>query len=58
VQFKADSSISDDPAQLLPQLLDRMIELGDMARELSRQLGGNGHRPEQVAQLIEELTRR
>ena len=50
--------LSDDLAQLLPQLLDRLIELGDMARELSRQLGGNGHRPEQAAQLIEELVKR
>ena len=41
-----------------PQLLDRLMELGDMARELSHQLGGNGHRPEQVAQLMEELAKR
>ena len=58
MQFEADSVLSDDPAQLLSQLLDRMIELGDMARELSHQIGGNGHRAEQVAQLIEELAKR
>jgi len=50
--------IPDDPAQLLPQLLDRLIELGDMARQLSQALGGNGHRPEQVADLIEGLAKR
>ena len=55
VQFKADSVLSDDPAQLLPQLLDKMTELGQMAQQLSQALGGNGHRPEQAAQLIEEL---
>ncbi len=58
MQLEADSVLADDPAQLIPQLLDRMIELGDMARELSHQLGSNGHRPEQVAQLIEELVKR
>jgi len=34
------------------------MELGDMARELSHALGGNGHRPEQAAQLIKELAKR
>ncbi len=44
-----------DPAQLLPQLLDRLIELGDMAKELSQALGGNGYRPEKVAELVQQL---
>ena len=48
----------DDPAELLPELLDRLIALGQMAQQLSHALGGNGHRPEQAAQLIEELAKR
>ena len=44
-----------DPAQLLPQLLNRLIELGDMAKELSQALGGNGYRPEKVAELVQQL---
>ncbi len=46
-----------DPTQLLPQLLDQLIALGDMARQLSQALGGNGHRPEKAAELIQELTK-
>ena len=48
----------DDPAKLLPQLLDQLMALGEMAKQLSQALGGNGHRAEQAAQLIEELTKR
>ena len=58
VQFKADTMLSDDPAQLLPQLLDQLIALGDMARQISHALGGNGHRPEVARELIEELAKR
>ena len=58
MQFQARHVLSDDPAQLLPQLLDRMIELGDMARQLSCALVGNGHKPEQATKLMEELARR
>jgi len=57
VQF-SPLQIEADPAQLLPQLLDRLMELGDMARQISEALGGNGHKPEQVAQLIRELAKR
>lgn len=59
----ANSSIIDlktdinecDLASLLPQLLDSLISLGDMARQLSQALGSNGHRPEKVAELIQQL---
>ncbi len=59
----ANSSIIDlktdinecDLASLLPQLLDSLISLGDMARQLSQALGGNSHRPEKVAELIQQL---
>ena len=44
-----------DPAQLLPQLLDQLITLGQMAQQLSQALGGNGYRPEKAAELIQKL---
>ncbi len=44
---------SADPTQQLPELLDQMIALGEAAKELKHQLGGNGHRPEH----LEEITR-
>ena len=46
---------SDDPTKLLPELLDRLIAIGEMARQLSHALGRNGHRPEAVQELIEEI---
>jgi len=46
-----------DPVQLLPELLDRLVALGDMARQVSHALGGNGHRPDTTAALIEQLTK-
>ena len=50
-----DTLTSDDPSQLLPELLDRLVALGDMARQLSQALGRNGHRPEVVQKLMEEI---
>ncbi|MFC1915828.1 hypothetical protein ACFLW4_03955 [Chloroflexota bacterium] len=47
----------DDPVQLLPELLDRLAALGDMARKVSNALGGNGHCPNTTAALIEQLTK-
>jgi len=44
-----------DPSGLIPQLLDRLIELGDLAREINHALGGNGHRADKAAELIEQL---
>ena len=49
--------IEGDPAQLLPQLLDEMIALGEKARYVSQALGGNGHRAGQAAELIEDLVK-
>ena len=46
-----------DPAELLPQLLDELIALGDIARRLNHALGGNGHRPGQARELIEKLVK-
>lgn len=47
--------LDGNPAELLPQLLDEMITLGEKARYVSQALGGNGHRPEKAAELIEDL---
>ena len=54
-QLKADSVLSDDPAQLVPQLLDWMIALGQIAQELKHSLGGNGHRAEQIEEIKQYL---
>jgi len=39
----------------MPELLDRLIALGEVARQLSRALGENGSRPEKAAELMEQL---
>ena len=46
-----------DPSQLFPMLLDKLIDLGDLARQISHALGGNGHRPNKAAALIKQLTK-
>ena len=46
---------SHDIANLLPQLLDQLVVLGDLARQISRGLGGNGHRAEGVAEILKSL---
>jgi archaellum component FlaC len=43
-------------AELIPQLLDRLIVLGDLARQIRHCLGDNGHRAEMTAELIKELS--
>lgn len=40
-----------DPAQQLPELLDRMIALGEMAQEIKHSLGGNGHQAEKLQEI-------
>ena len=47
------SVLVTDPAQLLPQLLDQLIALGQLAHELRHVLGGNGHRPEELKEIIQ-----
>jgi alkylation response protein AidB-like acyl-CoA dehydrogenase len=56
-QFEPESYLEDDPTRLIPELLDRLAELGDLAKQVSRALGGNGHRKAEVASLIKELKR-
>ncbi len=47
-----------DPTQQLPELLDRMITLGEMAQEVKHALGGNGHQAEQLKEIRELLKHR
>ena len=58
MQFEAKEHLEDDPAKLIPELLDQLIALGDKAKQVFRALGGNGHRAEVAAQLIGELARK
>ncbi len=44
-----------DLSKLIPQLIDHLIDLGDLAREIKRVLGGNGHYPEKSTDLIKQL---
>ena len=43
--------LETDPTQLLPLLLDNLVALGDLARQISHALDGNGHRREKAAGL-------
>ncbi|MFC2032358.1 hypothetical protein ACFLUS_03215 [Chloroflexota bacterium] len=43
-------------AELMPQLLDRLIALGDMARQISNAIGSNCHREDTTAELSKELS--
>ena len=55
VQFFDGNTTPVDAAQLLPQLLNQLAVLGDLAKRISQSLGGNGHRPEAAEKLIGEL---
>ena len=41
-----------DLARLLPELLDQLISLGEVARQVRLALGGNGHHLEEVVKII------
>ena len=41
--------------QLLQHLLNRLIELGDIARQLNYNIGGNGHHPDEIKAWIDQL---
>ena len=43
------------PSQLIYQLVDHLIDLGDLAREIKRALAGNSHYPEEATAWIEQL---
>ena len=48
--------VDSDPTQLIPLLLDQLVILGDLARQISHALVGNGHRPEELAELVKQFT--
>ena len=54
-QPQGDLAIENDPAELLPTILDQLITLGQMAQQLSQALGGNGDRPEKATEVIRQL---
>ncbi len=53
--FSLEYFSQSDPAKLLSQLLDRLVELGQLAEQSSHALSGNGHRPKKAAKLIQQL---
>lgn len=56
--FKAKcGSLEADPAQLLPQLLLHLQALGELAKQISEAMGGNGHRPEAVTEIVSMLSK-
>jgi len=50
--FSIEYFAESDPATILPELLDRLIALGETARQISHALGNNSHRPDVAAELI------
>ncbi|MBA7615865.1 Tyrosine recombinase XerC [subsurface metagenome] len=56
-QLESNDYLVDDPARLIPELLDRLAALGDLAKRTSRALGNNGHRADQVRDLTKQLQR-
>lgn len=55
-QAWGSATLESDPAKLLPQLLDQLIVLGQTAHQIRHALGGNGHRPEKISEVIQQLT--
>ena len=53
----ATSQTHSDLSELLPQLIDHLIDLGELAREVKRALGGNGHYPANSKDLIQQLVK-
>ena len=56
-QLISDTIGPQDPVQQLPDLIDQMIALGEMAQEIKCALGGNGHRAEQLEEVKRYLER-
>ena len=47
--------LESDPLNLIPRLLDQIIALGQTAQQLRRALSGNGHRPEKLSEVAQQL---
>ena len=50
--------VDTDLTELVPKLLDQMIALGEIAKQVSQTLGGNGHREEAVRELASMLSKK
>jgi hypothetical protein len=50
--FSIEYFAESNAATILPELLDRLIALGERARQISHALDNSGHRPEVAAALI------
>ncbi len=48
--------LSNDPTKLIHELLYRLIAIGDIARQLNHALGRNGHRPDEIQKLLQEIS--
>lgn len=55
--FLVDYFGESNAATILPELLDRLIALGERARQISHTLDNRGHRPEVAAALVGYLKR-
>jgi len=55
-QAWGSATLESDPTKLLSQLLDQLIALGQTAHQIRHALGGNGHRPEKISEVIQQLT--
>ena len=47
--FSIEYFAESNAATILPELLDRLIALGETARQISHALDNSGHRPEVAA---------
>ncbi len=55
-QAWGSATLESDPAKLLPHLLDQLIALGQTAHQIRQALGGNGHHPEKISEVMRQLT--
>jgi len=56
VQFEPKGAYPEDaPARLIPELLDRLAALGDLAKQVNLALGGNGYRAGEIQKILEGL---
>lgn len=53
--WRGREQLAGDAAALIPELLDRLVALGELAKQISASLGGNGHRAEKLAEVKQQL---
>ncbi len=54
-QFEASTTLGNDPAKLVPELLDRLAALCDLGTQVSHTLANDSHRPGVAAGLVRYL---